>query len=115
MAKSASADPVAQVLTFIDRIEKKGEILGERASHLSDVVAFVDARLNQMAGKVEAFARDGDVVVSFERDGGWRLLINDEESGYTADGDETSEALTSVSVARKARRVPRVAYAVGAN
>ncbi len=106
MAKGANSSRHSSILDIIDRIEKTGEVLGDRASFLSDLIATIDDRLRDMPGKVEASASGDDFRLSFERRDAWALWLYDYECDRTDVGEYLPDELTTVSVGRKARAFP---------
>ena len=64
--KRGNSSRHSSILDIIDRIEKTGEVLGDRALFLSDLIATIDDRLRDMPGKVEASASGDDFRLSFD-------------------------------------------------
>ncbi|HEY4312896.1 MAG TPA: hypothetical protein VGN12_25825 [Pirellulales bacterium] len=101
MAKSSNADPFSSVPGIIERIESTGEILGDRASQLSNIIAAIASRLDATSGKVEARAHRDGITVAFERRKRWGLwLIEDDYD------EQEPHDLTTVSIAQKAQAFP---------
>jgi hypothetical protein len=103
------ASPGLSIDLLVQRVEATGATLGERATALSEIIAKIDARLGDMPGKTPVTIESNGIRLSFERYGDWGLwLIDCDTEGAGLSGQIEPDALTSVSVLRKARAFPLV-------
>ncbi len=88
---------------LVQNVEASSIALGEKATHLSEVILEIDNRLREMPGKTAVAVNNDDVKLSFDRLGGvWALWVIDGESPNTPDG-RARVALGGISIPRKAR------------